>query len=75
VQIVQATATSVLGAPPGIIGEPYWMDAALLADAGIETVVIGPSGVGAHAAREWVDLDSVQSVADILARSALAFCG
>jgi acetylornithine deacetylase len=75
VQSVQAAATSVLASPPDIIGEPYWMDAALLADAGIETVVIGPSGAGAHAAKEWVDLDSVQRVAEILARSTLDFCG
>ena len=60
---VHAAATKVLGAPPKVIGEPYWMDAALLADAGIETVVIGPSGAGAHAAVEWVDLASVESVA------------
>jgi acetylornithine deacetylase len=73
-QTVQGIATSVLGVPPKIIGEPYWMDAALLADAGIETVVIGPSGAGAHAANEWVDLTSVQSVAEILARAASSFC-
>ncbi len=75
VQSVQAAAASVLGAPPTIIGEPYWMDAALLAEAGIETVVIGPSGAGAHAAKEWVDLASVESVAKILTRSAMDFCG
>jgi acetylornithine deacetylase len=74
VNAVHAAATSVLGAPPTIIGEPYWMDAALLADAGIETVVIGPTGAGAHAAKEWVDLASVESVAAILARTAARFC-
>ena len=74
VEAVHAVATDVLGAPPRIIGEPYWMDAALLADAGIETVVIGPTGAGAHAAREWVDLASVESVASILAQSAKRFC-
>jgi acetylornithine deacetylase len=73
-QTVQTAATGVLGAPPNVIGEPYWMDAALLEDAGIETVVIGPSGAGAHAAKEWVDLASVESVAEILARSAIRFC-
>jgi acetylornithine deacetylase len=75
VQAVHAAATNVLGEPPKVIGEPYWMDAALLADAGIETVVIGPTGTGAHAATEWVDLDSVESVAGILARAAMSFCG
>jgi acetylornithine deacetylase len=75
VESVHTAATTVLGAPPRIIGEPYWMDAALMADAGIETVVIGPTGAGAHAAREWVDLASVESVAAILARTAASFCG
>lgn len=74
VDAVHAAATSVLGAPPAIIGEPYWMDAALLADAGIETVVMGPTGAGAHAAKEWVDLASVESVAAILARTAVRYC-
>jgi acetylornithine deacetylase len=74
VESVSAEATEVLGAAPRIIGEPYWMDAALLADAGIETVVIGPTGAGAHAAREWVELDSVERVAAILARTAVRFC-
>ncbi len=74
VETVHTVATSVLGAPPPIIGEPYWMDAALLADAGIETVVIGPTGAGAHAAKEWVDLGSVESVAAILARTAARYC-
>jgi acetylornithine deacetylase len=75
VESVSAVATEVLGAAPRIIGEPYWMDAALLADAGIETVVIGPTGAGAHAAREWVELNSVERVAAILARTAVRFCG
>ena len=75
VESVHAVATEVLGAAPTIIGEPYWMDAALLADAGIETVVIGPTGAGAHAATEWVELDSVERVAAILARTAVRYCG
>ncbi|MDQ2766491.1 MAG: M20/M25/M40 family metallo-hydrolase [Gemmatimonadota bacterium] len=75
VESVNAVATEVLGAAPAIIGEPYWMDAALLADVGIETVVIGPTGTGAHAATEWVELDSVERVAAILAGTAVRFCG
>ncbi|HMI57728.1 MAG TPA: M20/M25/M40 family metallo-hydrolase, partial [Gemmatimonadaceae bacterium] len=75
VESVHAVATEVLGVAPTIIGEPYWMDAALLADAGIETVVIGPTGAGAHAAKEWVELDSVERVAAILAGTAVRYCG
>jgi len=74
VTAVLGAATSVLGAPPEIIGEPYWMDAALLSDVGIDTVVIGPSGAGAHALEEWVDLRSVETLTDILAAATREFC-
>lgn len=74
VHAVLGAATRVLGAPPAVIGEPYWMDASLLADVGIDTVVIGPSGAGAHALEEWVDLDSIAKLTDILAAAAREFC-
>jgi acetylornithine deacetylase len=50
------------------------MDASLLKAAGVETVVIGPAGAGAHADLEYVELDSVGQLADILVRSAQAYC-
>jgi acetylornithine deacetylase len=74
VTAVLGAAAKVLGAPPEVIGEPYWMDAALLSEVGIDTVVIGPSGAGAHALEEWVDLASIGKVADILAAAASEFC-
>lgn len=70
---VRASAESVLGQAPREIGVAYWMDAALFAEAGIPAVNIGPSGEGAHAAEEWVDVDSVAACAEILVRSARAF--
>jgi acetylornithine deacetylase len=75
VSAVDAAATTVLGVPPTRIGDSPWMDAALLAAAGVETVVIGPAGGGAHAAEEWVELDSLSRLAAILAESALIYCG
>jgi len=72
---VHQAASTVLGAAPRVAGVGYWMDAALLGAAGIDTVTIGPSGGGAHADVEWVDLRSVEQVADILARSAREYCG
>jgi acetylornithine deacetylase len=51
------------------------MDAALSAEAGIETIVIGPVGAGAHAAVEWVELASVERLAEILADVAESYCG
>lgn len=75
VRTVTAAARDVLGRPPAVVGQTPWMDAAFLAAAGIETVVIGPAGAGAHAADEWVDLASVAQLAEILARAARAYCG
>jgi acetylornithine deacetylase/succinyl-diaminopimelate desuccinylase-like protein len=63
---VLTAAGERLGHSPKISGAAYWMDAALIAEAGIETVVIGAVGGGAHAALEWVDLDSVETLAGIL---------
>ncbi len=67
---VAAAAREELGRDVEVIGEPYWMDAALLAAEGVDTVVIGPTGAGAHAAEEWVELDSVVTLAGILAGAA-----
>jgi acetylornithine deacetylase len=55
-------------------GVSFWTDAALLAAAGIPTVVFGPIGTGAHAAEEWIDLHSVEQAAAIYAQTALAYC-
>jgi acetylornithine deacetylase len=72
---VESAAVAVLGHAPARTGAPYWMDAALMGDAGIDAVVLGPTGAGAHAAEEWVDLESVRQTAEILAKTAMGFCG
>jgi acetylornithine deacetylase len=74
-EAVMHAAARVLGREPRALGAPYWMDAALLGAAGIDTVVIGPTGAGAHAAEEWVDLESVVQLAQVLAHTAVSFCG
>lgn len=72
---VASACRKVLGRPPSACGQSPWMDSALLAAAGIDTVVIGPSGAGAHSAEEWVDVESVVQLAEILARATLEYCG
>jgi acetylornithine deacetylase len=72
---VRHAATAVRGTAPAVIGHSYWMDASLLKAAGIETVVIGPAGAGAHAAIEYVELESVRQLAKILALAATQYCG
>ncbi|HEX8993530.1 MAG TPA: ArgE/DapE family deacylase [Anaerolineales bacterium] len=74
-QVVQRAATKVLGHPAPIAGVPFWTDAALLAAAGIPSLLFGPSGAGAHAVEEWVDLESVEACARVYLESAVEFCG
>lgn len=75
VRTVTEAAAAVLGRAPAALGHTFWMDASLFAEAGVETVVIGAHGTGAHADEEWVDLGSVAQLAGILARAAAAWCG
>ncbi|HSK10297.1 MAG TPA: ArgE/DapE family deacylase, partial [Vicinamibacterales bacterium] len=75
VRVLQEASAQVLGGRPSFIGDTPWMDAALLAEAGVETVVMGPIGAGEHSAEEWVDLESVVSMAGVLAAAAVAYCG
>jgi len=75
VQALDRAVARVLGRPPRHIGDTPWMDAALLQAAGVETVVCGATGAGAHANVEWVELESVFRLAEILAETALDYCG
>lgn len=68
-------AGRVRGQAPRRIGYAPWTDAALLAAAGIPTLVFGPGGGGAHADREWVELADVAACAEILRLVATEFCG
>lgn len=74
VQAVFQAATQVRGHAPKYIGDSPWMDAALLRAAGIETVVCGPAGAGAHSDIEWADLASITQLARILAEAAITYC-
>jgi acetylornithine deacetylase len=71
---VRAAGTDVRGEAPPDAGQTFWTDAALLAEAGTDTVVLGPVGEGLHTTEEWVDLDSVVDLAAILARTAHRYC-
>lgn len=64
----------VLQKQPPHAGVSFWTDAALHAAAGSDTIVFGPSGAGAHAAEEWVDVQSVADAALIYAQTAADFC-
>jgi acetylornithine deacetylase len=74
VRTVLSEAERALGHPPVVRGEPFWTDCALLKDAGIPCLMFGASGGGAHAAAEWVDLASVDTLTGILAATVRRFC-
>ena len=74
VRSLQSAGVQVLGHPLEVAGVPFWSDAALLSAEGIPSLLFGPSGSGAHAAEEWVDLASVKSCAEIYLAAALNFC-
>lgn len=74
VQTVARQAKLRLGSAPEMVGAAWWTDAALLAAAGIPTVLFGPGGEGAHAVVEWVDLEQVQLCSDILLATIQEFC-
>ncbi|HEX9332476.1 MAG TPA: ArgE/DapE family deacylase [Anaerolineales bacterium] len=75
VKIIQAAAGKVLNHPPQIAGVQFWTDAAILSAVGIPSVLFGPSGSGAHAVEESVDLSSVEACAEIYLATAMNFCG
>ncbi len=74
VKAVDRAAAKIRGVQPKHFGDTPWMDAALLQEAGVETVVCGATGAGAHADVEWVDLGSVIQLAEILAEAAVDYC-
>ncbi len=70
---VRDAATAITGAAPAELGVAYWMDAALFAGAGIQTVDFGPDGAGAHEDVEWVDVASLVTCARTLAECGRSF--
>ena len=75
VQALEQAASRQLGQTPMHVGATFWTDAALLAEAGIDTVLIGPVGAGLHSAEEWVDLRSTVDLAAILTETVIDYCG
>jgi acetylornithine deacetylase len=74
VQALEGAMIDCTDAKPIHSGQSFWTDAAILADTGIESVLIGPTGGGLHSAEEWVDLRSVVDLAQILAETAVQYC-
>jgi acetylornithine deacetylase len=74
-ELVHRHASVVAGVEAPFVGVPFWADSALLAEAGIPTVLFGPRGEGAHAEVEWVDVESLEQCVEIYVRVATELCG
>jgi acetylornithine deacetylase len=77
VQLVSDAIREVLGpsAAEQFVGMAAWTDTALLAEAGIPGIVLGPSGRGLHGKEEYVELDSVVQCSEILLEAIRSACG
>lgn len=53
-----------------LTGMSFWTDASVLGEAGIPSLLYGPAGQGLHGVEEWVDVASVLTCRDTLARLA-----
>lgn len=67
-----ARAAAASGVRSGMVGMSFWTDAAVLAGAGIPSVLFGPGGAGLHSTEEYVNVDDVLACRDALAALALA---
>ena len=61
-------------ASPALIGMSFWTDAAILGDAGIPSILFGPTGAGLHSVEEWVDARSVLQCRDALVNLSRDWC-
>jgi acetylornithine deacetylase len=59
---------------PALIGMSFWTDAAILGDAGIPSILFGPTGAGLHSVEEWVETRSVLQCRDALVSLARDWC-
>ena len=73
-ELVRREVAEVRGREPALCGQTPWFDAALLAGAGIETVILGHDGAGAHEVEEWADLGSLEELTRSLVGIARRFC-
>ena len=62
------------GSNAAAIGMSFWTDAAILGDAGVPSILFGPTGAGLHSVDEWVDAQSVLQCRDALVTLARDWC-
>ncbi|CAL5874767.1 uncharacterized protein PFLUO_LOCUS9069 [Penicillium psychrofluorescens] len=74
VEKTAACASTILGTRPAIQSVSFWCDAALLSQAGIPSIVYGPTGAGLHSKEEWVEVDSLRQMERVYLEVVRQFC-
>ncbi|HEY7497990.1 MAG TPA: ArgE/DapE family deacylase [Vicinamibacterales bacterium] len=72
-QSLQAAATSA-GCAARPVGMSFWTDAAVLAGAGVPSVLFGPGGAGLHSVEEYVHVSEVIGCRDALTALVREWC-
>lgn len=76
VEVLARHATIVLGRKPKIAGAGPWNDAWMLVTRDVPTIAgFGPDGDNAHAADEYVELESLKQVTKIYCRTIVEYLG
>ena len=70
--LVAAAATT--GCATGTTGMSFWTDAAVLAGAGVPSVLFGPGGAGLHSLEEYVNIEDVLACRDALTSLVRVWC-
>jgi len=74
-QTIVACSKEAIKLTPAFTGGSGWLDTQIIWGKGIPAVAYGPAGDGAHAAVEWVDLDTVMDAARVQELVLRRFCG
>jgi acetylornithine deacetylase len=74
-QTIVACSKEAIKLTPAFTGASGWLDTQIIWSKGIPAVAYGPAGDGAHAAVEWVDLDTVIEAAKVQELVLRRFCG
>jgi acetylornithine deacetylase len=74
-QILGECTEKITGKKPRFVGRPYWLDSEIIWKKGVPVVAFGPKGVGAHAAIEYIDIESVNITTQILEQTIIQLCG
>jgi acetylornithine deacetylase/succinyl-diaminopimelate desuccinylase family protein len=67
-------AAAATGCTSATTGMSFWTDAAVLAGAGVPSVLFGPGGAGLHSRMEYVNVADVLACRDVLTRLVAEWC-